>query len=191
MKKIITSIKTTIVAAGAFHYNACRPTPRQHLGKNGAPVARISAGGDTHHHRPGCVYLASDTIWMRPFVVDAATHRQADANRYVYVGFSTPTGELVKRVKLLKARRAGLPAISPADRTARGDIHPERLHHIHAQYRTGVLLPKGSKSAQPYALREGFDIKEPGQQPHDRRAQKHRQPHEDKSRRRGTHHQEK
>ena len=47
------------------------------------------------------VYLAADTIWMRPFVVDAATHRQADASRYVYVEFSTPTGASVVVVNLL------------------------------------------------------------------------------------------
>ena len=101
MKKIITSIMTAIVAAGAsitmhaaLHPDSISARMERQLLEYPQEAIHITTDQG--------VYLAGDTIWMRPFVVDAATHRQADASRYVYVEFSTPTGELVKRVKLLK-----------------------------------------------------------------------------------------
>ena len=101
MKKIITSIMTTIVAAGAsitmhaaLHPDSISARMERQLLEYPQEAIHITTDQG--------VYLAGDTIWMRPFVVDAATHRQADASRYVYVEFSTPTGELVNRVKLLK-----------------------------------------------------------------------------------------
>ena len=45
-------------------------------------------------------YVAGDTVWLRAWVVDAATHAQVSASRYVYVELADPSGSVVDRVKL-------------------------------------------------------------------------------------------
>lgn len=47
-----------------------------------------------------CRYVAGDTVWLRAWVVDASTHRQVCASRYVYLELSDPFGSVVERVKL-------------------------------------------------------------------------------------------
>ena len=45
-------------------------------------------------------YLAGDTIWLRTWVVDAATHTPVDASKFVYVELVSPTDSVFKRVKI-------------------------------------------------------------------------------------------
>ena len=149
MKKIITSIMTAIVAAGAsaaLHPDSISARMERQLLEYPQEAIHITTDQG--------VYLAGDTIWMRPFVVDAATHRQADASRYVYVEFSTPTGELVKRVKLLKheGRFTGyipLPLELP-EGTYTLSAYTTFMRNIGQEY----FFRKGVKVLSPYALRE-------------------------------------
>ncbi len=60
-------------------------------------------------------YVAGDTVWLRAWVVDASTHRQVAASRYVYLELSDPFGEVVERVKLreMEGRFPGHLALDP------------------------------------------------------------------------------
>lgn len=46
------------------------------------------------------VYLAGDTLWLRAWVVDAATHQPVFASKFVYVELLSPTDSLSVRVKI-------------------------------------------------------------------------------------------
>lgn len=46
-------------------------------------------------------YMAGDTIWLRAFVVDAASHCPVAASRYVYVELRNPFNEVESRVKII------------------------------------------------------------------------------------------
>ena len=46
------------------------------------------------------VYLAGDTLWLRAWVVDAATHQPVFASKFVYVELVSPTDSLCARVKI-------------------------------------------------------------------------------------------
>lgn len=105
------------------------------------------------------VYLAGDTIWMRPFVVDASTHRQVGASRYVYVELAAPTGDVVKRVKLL-GKNGRYKGYLPLPMTL-----PEGRYTLSA-YTTFMrnqgqdfFFRKPLNILSPYALREGFEVK--------------------------------
>lgn len=158
MKKIITSIMTAIMAAGATMTMQAAIHPDSIAARMDRQLLEYPQEA-IHITTDQGVYLAGDTIWMRPFVVDAATHRQADASRYVYVEFSTPTGELVKRVKLLKhdGRFTGyipLPLELP-EGTYTLSAYTTFMRNLGPEY----FFRKGVKVLSPYALREGFDIK--------------------------------
>ena len=45
-------------------------------------------------------YMAGDTLWLRAWVVDAATHRPVSASKFVYVELLSPTDSLCTRVKI-------------------------------------------------------------------------------------------
>ena len=45
-------------------------------------------------------YMAGDTIWLRAWVVDAASHQPVDASQFVYVELQNPLDTVVTRVKL-------------------------------------------------------------------------------------------
>lgn len=62
-----------------------------------------------------CRYVAGDTVWLRAWVVDASTHRQVCASRYVYLELSDPFGSVVERVKLRErdGRFPGYLALDP------------------------------------------------------------------------------
>ncbi len=45
-------------------------------------------------------YVAGDTVWLRAWVVDAASHEQVAASRYVYIELADPFGNVVDRVKI-------------------------------------------------------------------------------------------
>ncbi len=45
-------------------------------------------------------YLAGDTIWLRAWVIDAATHQRVDASQFVYVELVSPTDSIHTRVKI-------------------------------------------------------------------------------------------
>ena len=45
-------------------------------------------------------YLAGDTIWLRAWVVDAATHQTVDASQFVYVELVSPTDSVQNLVKI-------------------------------------------------------------------------------------------
>ena len=42
-------------------------------------------------------YVSGDTLWLRAWVVDAATHQPVSASRYVYVELQSPTGKIIRR----------------------------------------------------------------------------------------------
>lgn len=46
------------------------------------------------------VYLAGDTLWLRAWVVDAATYQPVFASKFVYVELLSPTDSLCARVKI-------------------------------------------------------------------------------------------
>ncbi|MDO4511711.1 MAG: MG2 domain-containing protein [Bacteroidales bacterium] len=46
-------------------------------------------------------YLTGDTIWMRAFVADAASHAPVSVSRYVYVELRNPFGEVVQHAKIM------------------------------------------------------------------------------------------
>lgn len=48
------------------------------------------------------IYCGGDTIWMRVFVVDAASHKQTAISKYAYVELLNPFGKTQKRVKLIE-----------------------------------------------------------------------------------------
>lgn len=45
-------------------------------------------------------YLAGDTIWLRAWVVDAASHQQVDASQFVYIELVSPTDSVHSRIKI-------------------------------------------------------------------------------------------
>lgn len=45
-------------------------------------------------------YMAGDTIWLRAWVVDAATHQPVNASQFVYVELQNPLDTVVTRIKL-------------------------------------------------------------------------------------------
>ena len=45
-------------------------------------------------------YMAGDTIWLRAFVVNAATHEPVDASKYCYVELLNPFDSLESRIKI-------------------------------------------------------------------------------------------
>ncbi|MBR6283086.1 MAG: hypothetical protein IKR25_02170 [Muribaculaceae bacterium] len=45
-------------------------------------------------------YLAGDTIWLRAWVVDAATHQPVNASRFIYIDLVSPIDSVMARVKL-------------------------------------------------------------------------------------------
>lgn len=156
MKKIITAIMILGAAGATTASAAINPdsiAPRMERQLLEYPQEAIHVTTDQG------VYLAGDTIWMRPFVVDAATLKQVDASRYVYVELSAPTGEVVKRVKLLKrdGRFSGYIPL-PIDL-------PEGAYTLSAytmfmrNQGPDFFFRKGLRVLSPYALREGFDVR--------------------------------
>ena len=107
------------------------------------------------------VYLAGDTIWMRPFVVNASTLQQSDASRYVYVELAAPTGEVVRRITLL-GRDGRFKGYLPLDL----DL-PEGQYTLSA-YTTFMrnmgpdfFFRKKVSVLSPYAMKEGFEVSSP------------------------------
>ncbi len=47
-------------------------------------------------------YMGGDTIWFRAFVVDAATHQQVSASKYIYVELRNPFNQVETRVKIME-----------------------------------------------------------------------------------------
>ena len=45
-------------------------------------------------------YVAGDSVWLRAWVVDAESHRQVTASRYVYGELISPFGKVERRVKI-------------------------------------------------------------------------------------------
>ena len=45
-------------------------------------------------------YMAGDTIWLRAWVVDAATHQPVNASRFVYAELLSPSDSVITRVKI-------------------------------------------------------------------------------------------
>ena len=45
-------------------------------------------------------YLVGDTIWLRAWVVDAATHQPVNASQFVYVELVSPTDSVYSRIKI-------------------------------------------------------------------------------------------
>ena len=56
-------------------------------------------------------YMSGDTIRLRAWVVDAATHRPVSASKFVYVELLAPTDSLCERVKYIKMTMACARAI--------------------------------------------------------------------------------
>ncbi|MDE6649335.1 MAG: hypothetical protein K2K45_05345 [Muribaculaceae bacterium] len=48
------------------------------------------------------IYCGGDTIWLRVFVVDAATHQQTAMSKYAYVELLNPFEKVEKRIKLIE-----------------------------------------------------------------------------------------
>ncbi|MBO5445721.1 MAG: hypothetical protein J5995_10335 [Muribaculaceae bacterium] len=48
------------------------------------------------------MYCAGDTIWLRVFVTDAASLRQTDMSKYVYVELHCPFNSVKSRVKIIE-----------------------------------------------------------------------------------------
>ena len=63
-------------------------------------------------------YMAGDTIWLRAWVVDAATHQPVNASQFVYIELQNPLDTVVTRIKLRQ-------------RDGRGQhLDPVRLPHL-------------------------------------------------------------
>ena len=45
-------------------------------------------------------YLAGDTIWLRAWVVDAASHQPVNASQFVYAELVSPIDSVIARVKI-------------------------------------------------------------------------------------------
>ena len=45
-------------------------------------------------------YITGDTVWLRAFVVDAASHRPVDASKFVYVELISPMNTVEMRIKI-------------------------------------------------------------------------------------------
>nr|ACM91063.1 hypothetical protein [uncultured bacterium 34R1] len=60
-------------------------------------------------------YMAGDTIWLRAFVVNAATHEPVDASKYCYVELLNPFDSLESRIKIKERNGVmqGYLALSP------------------------------------------------------------------------------
>ncbi len=60
------------------------------------PQEKVHVMTDKQH------YVCGDTIWFRGFVVDAATHKEVSASRYLYVELVNPFAEVIERVKIME-----------------------------------------------------------------------------------------
>lgn len=66
-------------------------------------------------------YVAGDTIWLRAWLVDAATHQQVSASKYVYVELLNPFGDVEKRVKIREEDGAYIGYLPLETEMAEGD----------------------------------------------------------------------
>ena len=60
-------------------------------------------------------YVAGDTVWLRAWVVDAASHQQVAASRYVYVELRSPMNEVYERIKLLQSGNGTFSGFIPTE----------------------------------------------------------------------------
>lgn len=85
-------------------------------------------------------YIAGDTIWLRAFVADAASHKPVTESRYVYVELRNPFNGLASRVKLMcRDGRLQRPYPTGSGSNRRG-VHDDSLHDVFRECRRGVLF---------------------------------------------------
>lgn len=99
-------------------------------------------------------YIAGDTIWLRAWLVDAATHQQVNASKYVYVELLNPFGDVEKRVKIREedGMYAGYVALDPE--MAEGDYtmaaYTMFMESVGPEYffrkRIGVISPYAAQA---------------------------------------------
>jgi len=89
---ILSICLLTVISMTAQHYEALSERIEQQ--RYDFPQEKIHVMTDR------CSYLAGDTIWLRAWVVDAATHQQVDASKFVYIELVSPTDSVLTRVKI-------------------------------------------------------------------------------------------
>ena len=60
------------------------------------PQEKIHLSTDRNH------YMGGDTVWLRGFVVSAATHEPVSASKYIYVELRSPYNTVERRVKVME-----------------------------------------------------------------------------------------
>ena len=97
MMKLITTLLTSILLLSTVELAAQDTdalSERIDLQRYEFPQEKIHVMTDRGN------YLAGDTIWLRAWVVDAATHHKVDASQFVYVTLVSPTDSVQNLVKI-------------------------------------------------------------------------------------------
>ena len=95
MRNIITSLVFILTAATSlFAQNIDAISARIDLQRQEFPQEKIHVMTDHGD------YLAGDTIWLRAWVVDAASHQPVIASQFIYVELVSPNDWVHERVKI-------------------------------------------------------------------------------------------
>ena len=95
MKNIILSLVVALTAATSLlAQDIDAISARIDLQRNEFPQEKIHVMTDHGN------YLAGDTIWLRAWVVDAASHQPVDASQFIYVELVSPNDWVHARVKI-------------------------------------------------------------------------------------------
>lgn len=95
MKNIILSLVVALTAATSLlAQDIDAISARIDLQRNEFPQEKIHVMTDHGN------YLAGDTIWLRAWVVDAASHQPVDASQFIYVELVSPNDWVHERVKI-------------------------------------------------------------------------------------------
>jgi len=95
MKSLILSLTLILTAAASlFAQDVDAIAARIDLQRTEFPQEKIHVMTDQGS------YLAGDTIWLRAWVVDAATHQPVNASQFVYVELVSPIDSVNARIKI-------------------------------------------------------------------------------------------
>lgn len=94
-------------------------------------------------------YMGGDTIWLRGFVVDAATHQPVSVSKYLYVELRNPFHEVQQRVKIIE-RKGVYSGYIPLD-----------VKMPEGEYTLAAYTMFGESAGEDYFFKKRIDIRSP------------------------------